>query len=314
METLIFVDVDGVLNVKIGDPGHAPLSLNSLNVERAEAAWAERYSCQPREQQCIERVVATCAREIGNGEAGTYKKLTSSPATGLSGLLVGRLAQIIRAAGKGAQVVLSSRWRLPKYARRVKVLENAIGCHLGKPFMFHARTPLCEDQSAAARLLCIGEFAAAHCRKRDGSSARLRMVILDDFHMTALGTWSMNGHRMDSAKDVEEYLLSCIPQSAAAGAKLIHTFDEWMEPGGLAVRIATGLTEDDVGQALSFLGCPRRSPPPAPLVPLGSLLSGPGLKSRSAPRGKSSPRQRSFLPSFGLFSRRRAAVTPCEAC
>lgn len=253
MDTLIFVDVDGVLNVGIGDPGNAPLELSIQNVSRALTMWDRRQSLSPEVRACAERVASVHSRKSCAAEGGTYAKLISAD-NSLSEVAVGRLAKLIQAAGERCTVVLSSTWRLPKHVHRLKRLEEALSLHLGRPFTFGDRTSLNEDRTADGRLRCIGNYVAKHCARSGPASSNLRVMLLEDFHVRPLGSWKCDGRMMNSPADVEEYLCACVPNSVNISAKLIHTYDEWLTESGLLVQIGCGLSKAHVCEGLNFLG------------------------------------------------------------
>lgn len=250
METLIFVDVDGVLNVNIGDPGNSPMEFNIKNVERALAQWDNRQNLSPRIRACLERIVAVHSRKVCNAEGATFADLVSE-SNSLSDVAVGRLAKVIQAAGESCSVVLSSTWRLPRYDCRLRQLEDALSRHLGRPFGFHDRTGLIEDRTADERLRCIGDYVEKYRARVGSTHSNLRVMLLEDFHVRPLGSWACDGRKMNSLADVEEYLCTRAP---GISAKLIHTFDEWLVEGGLRVQVGTGLTQALVHDALVFLG------------------------------------------------------------
>jgi len=126
-DTLIFVDVDGVLNIGIFDPTGRPLELSTHNVETALKHWGVREGHSQRD--CIERIVEVYSHEVGHGEASTYEEFLADPKSGVSAVLVGRLARIITTAQEGSnnvEVVLSSSWRKPQHAVRVGALEGVL--------------------------------------------------------------------------------------------------------------------------------------------------------------------------------------------
>jgi len=186
---------------------------------------------------------------VGDGEPLRYGSLTSCPDTGLCDLLVRRLADILRAAGPGRFVVLSSTWRCPQYAKRVLKLEGAISAHLGSPFQFDARTEVdsCGRDSGdpADRVRDIGQFLRSSCADRCAATAPpLRVLVLDDFNASPLqGIACDDDTVIHSAGDLEEYLRSQIPAEVPARVAVTHTLSSWFdEPSGLDVTIGCGLT------------------------------------------------------------------------
>jgi len=251
-DTLIFLDIDGVLNIGIGDPDGAPLQFSEDNAERALARYDQR-DCLPRSQRtAVERIVATYCREIGPCENDQYSKLLSAPDIALNDVLVGRLARIIEAAGPRCQVVLSSTWRMPRHTRRARQVEAALSRHLGRYFTFDARTAIRDDSTPELRLQCIGDFAAEHCKKAPWLK-KLRLLVLEDFHTTPFGAWRCGGQQMGSAGAVERHLRSRVPACVDASARLVHTYDEWTTDSGLFVQLGCGLTREHFNRALDFL-------------------------------------------------------------
>ncbi|CAK0888698.1 unnamed protein product [Prorocentrum cordatum] len=140
-----------------------------------------------------------------------------------------------------------------QHAQRLSGLEAALSRHLGRRFAFDARTAIRDDHTPELRLRCIADFAAEHCRKGPVSVKRLRMLVLDDFHVTPFGTWHCGSKKMDSARAVEKYLVSRVPNHVDAQVRLIHTYDEWTTDTGLGVQIGCGLTSRHFNQAVDFL-------------------------------------------------------------
>jgi hypothetical protein len=247
------VDIDGVLNIGIGDSKGAPLLFSKDNAERALASWAQRDRLPEDQRTAVERIVATYGRQEGPCEDATYSKLLSAPDTALNDLLVGRLARLIEAAGPRCKVVLSSTWRLPRHMQKARQVEAILSRHLGRYFAFDARTAIRDDSTPELRLGCIADFAEEHCKKAPWVK-QLRMLVLEDFHTTPFGTWRCGWQKMGSADAVEQYLRSRMPAGIDASARLIHTYDEWTTNDGLFVQLGCGLTRQHFDQALDFLG------------------------------------------------------------
>jgi len=252
-ETMLFVDIDGVLNLGILDPEGAPLSFSEDNAERALARWGQRHRLPGSQRVAVERIIATCNRLAGPCEGAAYARLLSPAATELSDLLVWRLARLIEAAGPRCTVVLSSTWRLPKHTHRVTVVEASLSRHLGRSFAFDSRTAILEDRTPELRLQRIADFAAGYCKKAPLSFQQLRILVLDDFHTAPFGTWRCGWKKMGSAGAVEKYLLSRLPTRIDASVRLVHTYDEWTTDSGLFVQLGCGLTREHFNRALDFL-------------------------------------------------------------
>jgi len=247
---LIFVDVDGVLNVGLHDPGHSPVSFTELNMKKARCMYDKQgKSLHPNAEKLLELY----QRQTGDGDTAKFAELVSSSATGLSPVLVARLAEIIRAAGDQAYVVLSSKWRLPKYHKKVEILETAISYHMSSPFKFHDKTPLCSENAAWQRLSSIKEYISDFCNNHVPRLKFLKVLVLDDFCMTALGDWSCGGVLMSSSTVIEGHLVSGTPNYTTAMSKLIHPYEQWETSSGLRVQIGAGINRKQVDEALIFV-------------------------------------------------------------
>mmetsp|Transcript_122624 Transcript_122624/g.261692 ORF Transcript_122624/g.261692 Transcript_122624/m.261692 type:complete len:321 (-) Transcript_122624:42-1004(-) len=258
-QTVLFVDIDGVLNVGIRDGPRSPIGFSKRNVDYALAI--QRAGKTHRDKESLERLLAVHARPVGHGEDSHYADYVSDTSTECADVFAKRLAMLISAAGKGRLVVLSSTWRQPHHHALVAQLETVISSHLGCRFTFDARTPLTgEDRTAEGRLKVMGDFLAA--RFRDAGEAvatKLRVLVLEDFHITPLdGCFACDSVPMDSREAVENYL--CKRALVPAEVRLIHTYDAWHEPNGTNVQIGCGLTDAHFERAASFLA-ERPNPP-----------------------------------------------------
>mmetsp|Transcript_119612 Transcript_119612/g.334992 ORF Transcript_119612/g.334992 Transcript_119612/m.334992 type:complete len:289 (-) Transcript_119612:333-1199(-) len=256
-QTIIYVDVDGVLNVSIHEPGMSPLLLDEGNCDFASGV--EDLGALGQQRESVERLVSVMRHSVGT-EA--YRDLACASDRHCVDTLVARLAEIIRGAGPQRLVVLASAWRLPKYAMLVKELEANISKQLGERFSFDARTPLADDKTAAQRLRCIGE----HLRSTacgPGRVGALKVVVVDDFGATPLDGWMCQGSRMSSVADVEAYLRDCVRLYAPrldVRAKMVHCYAEWATPSGLRVQIGAGLTREAVRETSAFLASMAPTP------------------------------------------------------
>jgi len=248
--TLLFVDVDGVLNVGIEDSG-AMVELSSANVRQALEMKKNAGASEAR-NDLAEKVIATYNHEIGHGDA-TYAEYVSSTPFHCCKRMIGRLAQLIQMAGEGCTVVLSSTWRHPQHAYKVHLLELSLQSLLGKKFVFHDRTAPASDTTPARRLRCIGDFIATKGSKLFCSSSRWRVLLLEDFHVHPLDGWFCDGAQINSTAAAERYLMSKMPASVNASVKLVHTFSSWTAPSGSTVRVGTGLTNEHFCKAMEFL-------------------------------------------------------------
>jgi hypothetical protein len=264
VDTLVFVDVDGVLNVGAKDTGLGPLILSDANIKHCERLWGNRES--ERECVSIKRVMAMCSRQLGHGEDSTFTKLATTSPSHISDILVSRLAELIRAAGPNTQVVLSSTWQRPQHRAHRTRLEESIGKYLSKSFTFDATTESQYEHNAEGRLLAIGRFLSRFCAQRRGVAAQgLRVLVLEDFYITQMGVWSCEGARMDSSLCCERYLLQKMygalgeefDGSLDITVKVQHTYDEWTTDDGLLIQVGCGLTMNHHQEAMAYLklGC-----------------------------------------------------------
>mmetsp|Transcript_74487 Transcript_74487/g.177374 ORF Transcript_74487/g.177374 Transcript_74487/m.177374 type:complete len:327 (+) Transcript_74487:104-1084(+) len=254
-DTLIFLDVDGVLNIGIRDGTKPPLELSAASVTKAKTLWPQRAKTDPGVRSCIERIVEANNHELGFGEDATYGKFLSSSTTRVSDVLVERLANIIRAAGgpnERRQVVLASTWRHPRHSGLAKQLEQAVSHHLGRQFTFDARTSLWADDHAEGRLRAIGNFVEEYSNNH-GPLTRLRVVVLDDFCVTPLQGWWMDGVEVNSVAAAEAYLQARIKDCTYSQVKVVHTYEEWTCPNGMKMQVGAGLKMEHFAAAIRFL-------------------------------------------------------------
>lgn len=265
-QTFIFVDVDGVLNVGIRDHGRAPLLLNEENCDVA-AGIEDLDTLVGDERECIEKVLAVMRHSVGKSDVEVYKKLACSSRLQCSGLLVARLADIIRAGGDRCSVVLSSNWRRPKYTKKVSKLEDALSVYLGRAFKFDAATAQAEEATASDRLSCIGAHLARVCDDAERTGP-IKVLVLDDFFITPLNGWACQGNRMTETAHVESYLRGCCKKVTDVAIKLVHCYEEWATPSGLHIQVGSGLTSEQLRASQDFLGGPVAAarPPPTPMA------------------------------------------------
>jgi len=270
-ETFIFVDVDGVLNVGIRDQEDAPLLFNQANKEFALSQQGKR---QPRQhdENCVQRLLAVAQQSLPS-EEGSYSDLACTQGSHICEALARRLAQVIVAGGERCTVVLSSNWRKPQHANRVRKLEAEVSKHLDCTFTFDARTAPANERNASDRLRCIGDYVESLCgpngRFHDGRP--LRCLLLEDFFITPLNGWACGNARIDSTAAAEAYLKSRASASANIQAKLVHTYHEWKSPTGLRVQIGAGLSHTFAKQAFEFLAAPIIAAKSAPLSFAGKM-------------------------------------------
>jgi len=264
-ETVIFVDVDGVLNVGVKDGKQGPLMVNETNCRHAEhnAAEVASRSGDHAERGAFEKVLSVMAKtDSPESTDNTFAELACRGQEHIAVPLLRRLAEIIIGARQQGptQVVLASNWRRPKYAPRVHCLEQELSKLLGEHFVFDARTRQLEENTAADRLRCIGDFLVSRCAAAVGfgGGRLLRAVVLDDLFITPLDGWlcgevAGSPRRVRSELDMEAYLKSRVPAAASVAVKVIHPYSEWNTESGLRVQVASGLTQQHVRQALTFL-------------------------------------------------------------
>jgi hypothetical protein len=138
-------------------------------------------------------------------------------------------------------------------------LEQAVSDQLGTKFTFDAHTPLDalgqDGGDPVTRVVTMGNFLKAHCCAHGAprGGEQLRVLVLDDFNITPMGTWCCDGHKMDTTADVEQFLCSQLPPSVNGTVMVQHTFDEWRASGGMLIRVGSGLTLDVFESALDFL-------------------------------------------------------------
>lgn len=244
-ETLILVDVDGVLNVGLRDGSNHAVAFNSGNLHLA-SQWGE-------ENPLAERLCSIASRRLEHGEGESYSEMVADSGD-LSQLLVGRLARVIATAGQAGRVVLSSTWRRPSCRHKRKHLEASISQHLGRPFKFHGYTPDCSEHGAEDRLRILGDYISVFSAQRAVTAPKLRVLVLDDFSINSLTHVSCDGDAIGSAGGAEQYLLSRVGDTSCVSVRVVHTYDSWMTSKGYPVAIGCGLTLEHLCSAMSFLG------------------------------------------------------------
>jgi len=262
IDTLIFLDVDGVLNVGVQD-GLDTFAFKSENLQLANklAAEAESGNIHP----VAELILAVAARKLEHGENGTYEKLIAHD-DNLSDLLVSRFVKLVQAAGSSCHLVLSSSWRRPGLTKRKQQLETCIAKHMGTPFTFDASTSLRDEQTPMDRLEVIGEYLVNFCKHRGSdASPALRILVLEDFDNTALCGQECQGVCIDSPEAAESYLAELIGTDFDVKVKIVHTCDSFTTEQGASIDIGCGLTMEHFGAGLNFLnGLDNRTAEPPP--------------------------------------------------
>jgi len=261
-DTLILVDVDGVLNIGVRDLGDAPLLFNQPNMGFAESMRGRKAACRA-DQESVDKLLSVADHEVGGGEEGTYSKFMCGPSSHISGVLAKRLAGIIKKAGSNHSVVLSSNWRRPHHASRVRKLEAEVSQHLGSSWAFSTTTKQADEKRAGDRLRCIGDFVESFCHSgKHAGDRQLRFLLLEDFFITALDGWVCDGVKISSTQDAEDYVRSRAPREMDVAVKLIHTYDEWTASTGVRVQVGAGLGDKHVRDAEAFLDRDREQKVP----------------------------------------------------
>eukprot|EP00929_Paragymnodinium_shiwhaense_P103086 TRINITY_DN66371_c0_g1_i1.p1 TRINITY_DN66371_c0_g1~~TRINITY_DN66371_c0_g1_i1.p1 ORF type:complete len:443 (+),score=67.45 TRINITY_DN66371_c0_g1_i1:65-1330(+) len=246
VETIIFVDVDGVVNIGAADNRGLPFLLNEDNLQIAAQL---RAAGAKTKGDCVERLLVCSQSLIGHGEEGSFSKFACPDKTDLSDVLVSRLAQVIAAAGPRRLVVLASSWRKPKHKERVRKLESDLSRSLGRPFCFDAATDLVDERTAADRLETIGSFL----QKSDQTNLK-RVLLLEDFFITPCSGWFCGNRHVNCVEDAEDYIRSRARNAQSdLKVKLVHTYAEAVSASGVVVGIGAGLVGRYLRQALSFV-------------------------------------------------------------
>lgn len=276
VDTLLFVDVDGVLNVGVREKVGGAILLNDVNAASALRLCAGNPRRHPSE--AAQRLTSIWHRKLPQEGGKTYASLACRSPSMTAAVLTERLARLIKLAGERCTVVLSSSWRRPASAARVRHLEKVLSRQLGEAFAFHAATELREESRPGDRLRSIGDFVATHCARGCRDSERstgctLRVLVLEDFFISAPGGWLCDGCDVESVAAAERYLRGRAPAAWEATAKVVHTYDEWATPSGLGVAVGCGLTMPHFQAAVAYLGrycSPSRGPTKAAAAALPS--------------------------------------------
>jgi len=247
--TLLFVDIDGVLNIGISDPGYgSALSCNSDNICRAnKVSAATRARCTS-----WQRLLAASNRHADDGDS-TYGDLCEGSAH-LANIFVERLAALLAAAETQGRVicVLSSTWRV-KNMKGVRQLEEGVSKHMGKQWCFDAMTDAEERGNPSGRLENIGNFLTQWVKTYEGTFDTARALVLEDFHITPLNGWALHGMNMTCEQDVEAYLYNSLPPLKDVAVRFVHTFDQWTTASGMDIHVGSGLTSKHFRGAMDFV-------------------------------------------------------------
>lgn len=259
-DTLIFVDVDGVLNVGIKDENPKVPALD-FSKDNLNACYSILRSGKASvdEADIVDKILSVEACSLGHlGEGyATYGEMLSnnpdSVGFDLIHVFVQRLAMMIRSAGPRRFVVLSSNWRKPAHAKKLQKLEMLIANALGEPFAFDAKTSLEEARDQSGRLQGIGAFIQHHIASSRNVAGPLRVLVLDDFHNRSLNGWKCDGNTINSTQDAEAYLQKYIPAHMSSTVKLVHTYTEWHTESGRLVQLGSGMTMNHFCDGMEFL-------------------------------------------------------------
>lgn len=256
VDTVLFVDVDGVLNVAIQDGGKAPILLGQSNIDLAlEVVQDQESAVHSRaDVQSITRLVSVARRRVDSSSSACYGDFASCEQAHLAEVFVSRLARLIQKAGSGRHVVLSSKWRHRRYAPRVQELESRLSKHLGGTFSFDGRTKQAHERVPADRLKCIGDYLQRMLRDGVAHPTSLRVLVVDDLFVSPLDGWSCGTQTVYSLADVEKYLRMRTPAGSNVSINFVHTYDEWETSEGMAVQIGAGLSRLQTRQVEEFLG------------------------------------------------------------
>eukprot|EP00930_Biecheleria_cincta_P021381 TRINITY_DN15871_c0_g1_i1.p1 TRINITY_DN15871_c0_g1~~TRINITY_DN15871_c0_g1_i1.p1 ORF type:complete len:378 (-),score=57.30 TRINITY_DN15871_c0_g1_i1:74-1102(-) len=246
--TLLFVDIDGVLNVGVRDGKSNPLAINRDNLQ-----MLARLEKLGHTDDAESQMLSAAGSEKADGEELTYAELCKDSGDFVDAF-VDRFVQLLQTVGPSAKVVLTSTWRLPKHAEKLASLEKTISKKLCKTFKFDLRTASQEADSPEGRLRGISRFLREYLPgQKINAITQLRALVLEDFHMHPLDVLSCDGKPMSCVEEVEKYLESHMPENTVRVAKLIHTYSEWKTLTGDCIRAGSGLTWHHFESAMKFL-------------------------------------------------------------
>lgn len=236
-QTLIFVDVDGVLNVGLSQGETNTLMLSLRNMALARRVQLDGRASKAS-KDAAESLFNLAAAPL-SGEAGTLQKYMC-PDHGISDLLVERSAKLLLAAGPSAHVVLSSSWRHERHAAKRDLLERKISKCIGQSFSFHGVTDTGRKEHTG------GEYS-----QRIPRDQHLRILVLDDFFLCPMG-WTVGEKLVQTQEEMNDYIKSRAKNPPFVQVKIVYTYDEWtMRLGKLHASI--GLQMSMYVDAMNFL-------------------------------------------------------------
>ena len=245
--TVMFVDVDGVLNVGLSQGDNNTLMLSCRNIALARRVQLDLRASKAS-RDAAESLFNLAAAPL-DGEAGTLQKFIC-PDHGISDVLVERLAKLILAAGQHVHVVLSSSWRHERHLAKRQLLEKKISKCLGRSWQFDAVTDTeRKEHTGGDRLEIMGEYLQEYSHQIPKDEP-LRVLVLDDFFLCPMG-WTLEGKYIETPQDMDEYLLSRISDRSIK-VKTVYTYDEWMMRLG-KIKASIGLQMNMYREALNFL-------------------------------------------------------------
>lgn len=248
VDALIFLDIDGVLNVGIRDPESSSVAFTEANVSVARKLFKGDTINKGSEMLLSVMHMDSC-----DGSSSTYGDFLSRNDVDVCDVFVHRLVQIMRAAGERCKVIVSSSWRRPKYAEGLEKLQKIIGVYIGKKFQFDDRTALEDEDAGQDRLRLIGDYIAMHC-KNNQDTTHFKALVLDDFFYFPIKDWVCGSTKVDSSQSAEQYLESCAPPDTQVRARVVHTYESLLLPSGSNVHVGTGLSLRHLHRALDFFG------------------------------------------------------------
>lgn len=246
VSSVIFLDVDGILNILVRDSGHS-MRINKTNIK---TAWNMMYSGAPQShKECAQKILAIterteCSLGVGEGCGSTLAALVANEG-GLSDILVDRLAELIESTFPHPEVVLTTSLRHTRYKERMEVLRSKIEQKIGEEFHWAGTILAQEAETPEDRLRSIASYM-----EQMNVDDEVRVLVLDDFFVTPFGRWSCDGHAMKAPEDAERYLEMRCP---AAVVKVVHPYVELKTEKNLRVQAAVGLTDRHFLAAANFL-------------------------------------------------------------